>query len=142
MKSNPPFWRSKTRLAVFALGIGFLIFPLINLLFDRIVVTFWKEAPVIESIAGETCGDRSNDSGRITVYSYEVDGRSYTLKKCAFFSTKTITYFPPNPSIAVIRNPMNPEVLSLIMLIPATLLMLGAIFLRDPRPGDRFYTPT
>jgi hypothetical protein len=127
------FWHKKHRRYLFlggaffvALGVAFVIF-----------ISNLREASVIDIQSG---ADSCKENDRSSVLVYSVNGKNYTMSACLPGPIGSVSYLPANPSIALINSITVNYVVAGGLAAVGAIVMFGAVFLRDPRPGEVGYS--
>lgn len=91
-----------------------------------LVISSWKEASVLEVKQGSYSCERSSELPYTLVY--EVDGKRYGITACAPTPLSTVTYYPGNPSIALINQMVVYKVIAIMLGVLGGVLTVGALF--------------
>jgi len=129
-QQKTPFWRNKERRYVFLAGIGLVIFATVCTL----VISGWKEAPVVE-VKQESYSCK-NSSERPYTLIYEVGGKRYGITACTTTPLRTVTYYPGNPNIALINAVVVYKVIATVLGILGGVLIIGALFATNTKQPE------
>lgn len=121
-QQKTPFWQNKDRRITFLVGVGLVILATVFML----VISSWKEAPVVE--VGQGSYSCKNSSDRSYALFYDVDGKRYSITACAPRPLSTVTYYPGDPGIALINQMVVYKVIAIVIGVLGGFLMLGAAF--------------